>query len=176
MTRARVLAAITVMLTALLLQATVIAPLTLPVPISLPAVLIAATALVDGPGSGIAFGFSAGLLADLASRHPAGVFALCWMTIGLLCGLAADRATPRRDAAIAALVCALVAAAGTLLLVTLHADGATAAGAVRRVIPTALGDALLALAVVPVVRRVLRTDSLRAAQPVLVDLIGSTRD
>ena len=42
-------------------------------------------------------GFSAGLLADLGSHHPAGVLALAWLLLGLGCGLLADRAPPGRD-------------------------------------------------------------------------------
>lgn len=159
MTRHRVAAGCAAMITALLLQATLIGPVTLPVPVSLPAVLIAAVALVDGPGVGMALGFSAGLFADLASTHPAGVLALSWLGVGLACGLLADRRGVRADAAAAALVCAVAAAAAELLLATI--SGAGAADALRYLVPTALGDALLALAFVPLVRAFLHSDRLR---------------
>lgn len=170
MTRARVAAAIAAIVTAMLLQATLVAPWTLPVPVSLPAVLVAAVALADGPGSGMAFGFVTGLLADLGSTHPAGVLALTWMGLGLLCGIAADRCTVRRDAALAAVLCAIASAVSGTLLVVVNASGATLGDAFLHALPAGLGDALLALAVVPLVRAFLRTDSLRAAHPVVTEL------
>jgi rod shape-determining protein MreD len=170
MTRARVAAALAVILTAMLLQATLVAPLALPVPVSLPAVIVAAVALVDGPGSGLAYGFAAGLIADLGSTHPAGVLALTWMGIGLLCGLAADRCTVHRDAATAAVMCALASLVAGVLLAVLHSGGATVGNALWYAVPAGLGDALLALLVVPVTRAFLHTDSLRAPHPVLTEL------
>lgn len=170
MRRARVFAALAAVLTALLLQATLVAPWSGPVPVSLPAVVVAAVALVDGPGAGIPFGFAAGLIADLGSTHPAGVLAVCWLLVGLVCGLAADRATVRRDAAVAALGCALAAALGTILLTVVHSGGATVGAAAGRLLPSLAGDALLALAVVPLVRAMLHTPSLRAPHPVLTEL------
>jgi rod shape-determining protein MreD len=162
MTRVRVAAAIAALLTALALQSGVIAPLAMAVPISLPAVLVAAIALSDGPGAGIAFGFGAGLIADLGSSHPAGVLALTWMVIGIVCGLGADKASVRADALIAAGVCAVGAAVSTALLAVLGSDGASWGSAVRGCVPSALGDLALALVVVPLVRRFLRADALRA--------------
>lgn len=170
MTRARVLAALAAILTALLLQATLVGPLVLPVAASLPAVLVASVALVDGPGAGIAFGFASGLIADLGSAHPAGILALCWLGVGVLCGLAAEHGTVRRDAALAAIVCALAAVCAGLLLVAVHAGGATVAETARTAVPAGLLDALLALGLVPLVRAFLRTERLRAPQPVLTDL------
>ena len=170
MTRARVVAAIATILTALLLQATVIGPWAAPVPVSLPAVLVAAVALVDGPGAGMAFGFAAGLVADLGSSHPAGVLALCWMGIGLLCGQAADRNSVRRDAATAAVICTLGTLAAGLLLTAVHADGASLGGSFLHAVPAGLGDALLALAVVPAARAFLRSETLRAPHPMLPEL------
>jgi cell shape-determining protein MreD len=172
MTRARVAAALTATITALLLQATVVAPATFPWPISLPAVLVAAVALVDGPATGMSLGFAVGLFADLGSHHPAGVLALCWMGVGLLCGTFAERRSARRDALIAGVACALSAVAATLLLTVLNSGGSLR-DAVVHALPTLLGDALLALLVVPVVRRMLATDSLRAARSVYTELAVS---
>lgn len=174
MTRARVAAALAAILTAMLLQATLIAPWTLPVPVSLPAVLVAAVALVDGPGSGMAFGFVTGLLADLGSTHPAGVLALGWLGVGLLCGLAADRCTIRRDAATAAVSCALATVVAGVLLAILHSGGTSVREVFVHVIPAGLGDVLLALVAVPLTRAFLHTDSLRAPHPPLgeLDLAG----
>ena len=165
MTRVRVAAAIAAMLTALALQAGVISAVTMSVPVSLPAILVAAVALRDGAGAGIAFGFSFGLVADLGSSHPAGVYALTWMGVGLLCGLAADRNSVRRDAMIATTVCTVAALAATLLLAVVGADGATFADALRYLLPCLIGDAVLAVLVVPLVGRLLRVDVLRAPQP-----------
>ena len=106
MTRARVAAALAAILTALLLQATVIAPATVPWPVSLPAVLVAAVALVDGPATGMSFGFAAGLIADLGSHHPAGVLALCWLGVGpAVRDAGRPAAALRRDALIAGVAC-----------------------------------------------------------------------
>jgi rod shape-determining protein MreD len=165
MTRLRAIAALTAIITALLLQATLVGPLTAPVPISLPALVVAAVALSDGPGAGLSLGFATGLVADLASAHPAGVLALAWLVVGLVCGLGADGTSVRLDAAIAAGVCTAVSVGVALLLLVTHSAGATTAQTVHDVIPTLLGNALLALVVVPLVRRCLRNPSLRALRP-----------
>lgn len=166
MTRLRAIAALAAIITALLLQATLVAPLTMPVPISLPALVVAAVALVDGPGTGLSFGFAAGLLADLASSaHPAGVLALSWLAVGVLCGLGADGTSVRLDAAIAAGVCTAISLGTSVLLLVTHSAGATLAQAMHDVVPALLGNALLALVVVPLVRRALRNPSLRALRP-----------
>jgi cell shape-determining protein MreD len=164
-TRVRVAAAIAAILTALAFQAGVLGAVTMWVPISLPAVLVAAVALHDGAGTGIAFGFSMGLVADLGSDHPAGVFALTWMAIGMLCGLGADRSSVRRDALIAGGVCTVAATAASLLLALLGADGATFATAIRGTVPCLLGDLALAVVLIPLTRRFLSVDALRAPQP-----------
>jgi cell shape-determining protein MreD len=169
-------AALAAMITALLLQATLVGPLAMTVPLSLPAVLVAALALVEGPTTGMAFGFSLGLVADLGSSHPAGVLALSWLGLGLVCGLAGDRRTVLADIVIAAVCCALATLFAGLLLAVVDAEGATAWAAARDALPAGLGDALLALAVIPVVRRFLRTDALRARQTLAGELnLGTPR-
>lgn len=170
MTRARVVAALAGTITALLLQATIVAPVTVPAPVSLPAVLVAAIALVDGPATGMSFGFAAGLAADLGSAHPAGVLALCWLLVGLGCGALADRRTVRRDAMAAGVVSGLAGAAAAVLLVVVHAGG-TLTEAARDAVPGMLGDIALAFLLVPLVRRMLGTDSLRAPSPVYTELV-----
>jgi cell shape-determining protein MreD len=162
MTRVRLAAGLAALLTCLALQAGVIAPLVMSVPISLPALLVAAVALCDGPGAGIGFGFAAGLIADLGSTHPAGIFALTWMGIGMVCGLAASKTSLRTDILIAGAVCAVGAAAATGLLTIVGADGATAGLAIRDLAPALFGDVVVAIVLVPLVRRVLRADVLRA--------------
>jgi rod shape-determining protein MreD len=164
-TRLRAIAALAVIITALLLQATLVAPLTVPVPISLPALVVAAVALVDGPGTGLTLGFAMGLVADLSSVHPAGVLALSWLVVGMVCGLGADGTSVRLDAAIAAGVCAVVGAGTTLALVVLNSSGASLGDVVHHFIPTVLGDALLALVVVPLARSALSSPTLRALRP-----------
>jgi cell shape-determining protein MreD len=176
MTRARVFAGAAALLTALLLQATLVGPLAMLVPVSLPAILVAAVALGNGPATGISFGFTVGLVADLASSHPAGVLALTWLGLGLVCGLAADRRTVIGDAAVAAVACTVASFFATVLLIVVHAGGATVWLAVRTAVPAGLGDALLALAVVPLVRAALRTDRLRAPRVLTGQLgVGSAR-
>ena len=174
MTRARVAAAVAGLTTALLLQATLVAPVSAPWPVSLPAVLVAVIALVDGPPTGMAFGFATGLTADLGSQHPAGVLALCWLGVGLLCGLLADRRGVRRDALVAGSVCGLASVAATVLFVVVRSPGSLA-DAITYAAPAALGDALLALLLIPLVRRMLRTESLRAPHPVYTELTVGAR-
>ena len=175
MTRARVTASAAAILTALLLQATLVGPVTSPSPISLPAVLVAVVALVDGPATGLAFGFAIGLIADLGSPHPAGILALVWMGLGLVCGLVADRRRAARDAVTAGLAGALASCIATVLLVVVHA-GVPLSSAFTQLPLTMLGDVVLALLVFWPVRRMLRTDSLRAPAPVYTDLaVGANR-
>jgi cell shape-determining protein MreD len=169
--RARIAAAIAAVLTALLLQATVVGPVTNPLPVSLPAVLIAAIALVDGPGAGIAFGFATGLLADLGSAHPAGVFALCWLGIGLICGMCATpRSRAMRNIVTATIVCGAASVVGGIAL-GLVGSGVSLDDVVRHGILATFGDLALALVVVPIVRLFLHSSTLRPARPVL--LIGA---
>jgi hypothetical protein len=109
------------------------------------------------------------LTADLGSHHPAGVLALSWLGVGLLCGTVADRRSLRRDAVTAGVACGLCGALAALLLTLVDR-----AGSLRDVLvytgPGILGDVVLALAVVAFVGRMLRTDSLRAPQPVYTEL------
>jgi rod shape-determining protein MreD len=80
-------------LTALLLQTTVVTRLSLPgdAP-DLLLVLVVAFALVEGPLSGMVTGFVAGGLADLMSDHAVGRLALAYVIVGYLTGLASDDA------------------------------------------------------------------------------------
>lgn len=170
MTPARVAAAAAAIGTALLLQATLIAPASGDVPVSLPAVLVACVGLVNGPATGISLGFAAGLIADLSSSHPAGVLALCWLVVGLVSGTFADRHSLLRDAAASAVICAGVGLLATGLLALTH-SGTTAGTAFTGFLPSLLGDFLLALLLLPLVRRMLRTERLRPPRPVARDLL-----
>jgi rod shape-determining protein MreD len=173
-TPARVAAAAAAIGTSLLLQATLIAPATGNVPVSLPAVLVACVALVDGPATGISLGFTAGLLADLGSSHPAGVLALCWLLVGLVSGTFADRHRLLRDAAASAMICTGAGLLATVLL-ALGGSGTTAGSVLASLLPCLLADFLLALVLLPVVRRLLRTDRLRPPRPIARDLLAEAR-
>jgi cell shape-determining protein MreD len=178
-TRVRVAAALAAILTALLLQATVVAPTTYPWPVSLPALLVAAVGLREGAGSGMSIGFATGLVADLASRHPAGVLALAWLGVGLVAGLLADRGRVRRDAVVAGALCTAAGTATSLALAVLSGvasvSGATAVA--RAAVPTLLVSCALALALVPLVRAMLASDALRARRPISVALLaGASHD
>jgi cell shape-determining protein MreD len=169
-TFSRIAAAAAAVLTVLLLQATLVAPVTSPLPVSLPAVLVAAVALCSGPGTGMSLGFTAGLIADLGSAHPAGVLALAWLGLGLGCGLLGD--PDRRlvkQVLIAGTSCAVVASVVTVLLAVLDSTGTSVGGAAATALGqlplTALGDAVLAGAVVAVVGVFLRSAALRPARP-----------
>jgi rod shape-determining protein MreD len=163
----KIILAVTSGITARLLQATLIGPLSFPVPVSLPLLLVAVVAIYAGPGVGVGMGFSIGLVADLGSDHPAGVQALCWLGAGALAGivgglLARRGFAVRQIAAVAALICALTQAVCTLLLTVLDSHGASLLLAVRDTVPVALMDSLLALALVPIVAAVLRVYGVRA--------------
>lgn len=176
MKRARLLAAATAALTVLVLQATLIAPVSQPVPVSLPAVLVGAVALVDGAGTGLAFGFVLGLLADLGSNHPAGVLALCWMGVGIACGTVAARHSVPRGALVTGFYCGIATLASGVVLAVVGDGGASVLGAVAGCLPAGAIDGLLALAVVPLARAFLRADSVRKPHPVFTELAMSGHD
>ena len=83
MTVQRFLLGASSIITALLLQATVIGRLPLPgAAPDLVLVLVIAFALAEGPMSGMATGFVAGLLADGMSAHEMGRLALAYALAG----------------------------------------------------------------------------------------------
>lgn len=178
MTGTRIASAVAGVLTALLLQASLLGPLTFPVPVSLPALLVIVVGIYAGPGVGMALGFATGLLADLGSDHPAGAQALCWLAAGLVAGmlggLPLQRGYGTRPvAALAAVLGAATSGVLGLLLAILGSHAATAVLALKYLIPVGLTDALLGLAVVPVVRALLRAQGVRSPRPA-TRLIGST--
>jgi hypothetical protein len=87
MTIVRAAAGLAAVVSAMLVQATVIGPLVYPVPVSLPLLVVVGVAVLSGPSTGIALGFGAGLLADLTSHHPVGLNALSWMGAGIVAGI-----------------------------------------------------------------------------------------
>jgi cell shape-determining protein MreD len=138
--------------------------------VSLPALLVVVVGLYAGPGAGIGLGFSTGLLADLGSDHPAGVQALCLLGTGLVAGklggLAIQRGYRSRGmAALAAVIATGGCAAAGLLLAILGSHAASLRATVLSLPPVGLTDALLGLLLVPVVRRVLRAQGVRAPRP-----------
>jgi cell shape-determining protein MreD len=157
----RIATAVAAVVTALLLQATLVGPAAITAQLSLPAVLVAAVALEAGPGTGMCLGFATGLVADLGSSHAAGLLAVCWLALGIGCGLLAD---PHRSALgqilLAGPACALAGAVATLGLTVVGEPGGTALGAIRALPPSLLGNLVLAVLVVPIVRRFLRSDLL----------------
>ncbi|GAB2478365.1 hypothetical protein GCM10027265_31740 [Jatrophihabitans fulvus] len=167
-------AAVAGIVTAVLLQATLIGPGLAPIAVSLPAVLVAAVGLADGPGAGMSVGFAAGLTADLASRHPAGVLTLCWLGLGLGCGMLATGGRVLRDVAVAAALCGVSGAATTLVL-TVVGRGGTLRETYVELLPAVAASAVLALAIVPFVRRLLDTEHLRAPHPVYTELVLGPR-
>jgi cell shape-determining protein MreD len=166
----RTVAALAAILTVSIVQAGLIAPLAMTLPISLPAVLVAAVALVDGAATGMAFGFTAGLVADLGSTHPAGVLALAWTCLGVVCGMASTGRTVREDVLTAATASTLAGAGATLLLAVVHSGGASVVSAARGLAPCWVIAAVLACGVVPLTRAVLGNDALRAHRPVINDV------
>ncbi len=163
----RLAAAVAGVITVLLLQTTLIGPLTFPVPVSLPALMVIVVGIYAGPGIGVGLGFAMGLLADLGSDNPAGVQALCFLAAGLVAGIVGGLATQRGYgtrgiAAMAAAIGTVTCVAVGLLLSVLGSHAASLQLTARSVIPVALTEALLGLLVVPVVRKLLRAQGIRA--------------
>lgn len=152
------LGAVTV-ITALLLQLTVIGRLPLPgVAPDLLLVLVVAFALAEGPLSGVVTGFVAGLLADAVSDHQLGRLALAYVVVGYVTGLLqddTDRSTlhPFRAVALGA-VAGLVAYVGEGILlgdvrIGLHS-------VVRSAISSVPYDVVITPFVVPLVAALVR--------------------
>jgi len=123
-------------------------------------VVVIAFALARGPEYGVLVGFAAGLILDLAppADHTAGRWALAFVAVGYLAGLA------RRDARASALAAVLVVAAGSFIGTSLFAlsglllqdPGVTFEG-VMHVLPIALVyDVVLTPLVVPAVLALMR--------------------
>jgi rod shape-determining protein MreD len=123
-------------------------------------VLVIALALARGPEFGALVGFAAGLALDLAppADHVAGRWALAFVVVGYLAGLA------RRDARASAVAAVLVVAAGSFIGTSLFAlsglvlqdSGVTFEGAMH-VLPIALlYDIVLTPLVVPAVLVMMR--------------------
>lgn len=146
-------------LTALLLQTTVLARLPLPgQPPDLVLVLVIAFALCAGPTCGLATGFVAGLLADLQSDHELGRLALTYLVVGYLAGLGSDE---REHSMIRSILVggagALAALGITLTLGVLLDDPRVSVSAVDLGVLAAIAyDVALTPIVVPVVALLVR--------------------
>lgn len=148
MTAPRVVLAGAGVLVALLVQAGVVGPLALAVPVSVPAVLVAAVAVLAGPGAGMSLGFCAGLLADLGSDHPAGVLAFGWLVLGLGAGRLADARRLPAQVMLAGSAAAFVSTAVALALSAAGRSGTGMGDLVRAAPYTLAGDVALAVPVV----------------------------
>lgn len=176
----RALLGLAALLTALLVQATVVSPATMSIPVSVPLVLVLAAAVLAGPSTGIGFGFGAGLLADLASAHPMGLLAFTWLCGGLVAGVfggvltatagdgAPSRRTLPRRIALRCDQCLFIGAAAALtsaFAASLNAVLSAAHDPLTRTLllclPAGLLDAALAVLVVPAVAAAVNCAALR---------------
>ncbi|MHB8341068.1 MAG: rod shape-determining protein MreD [Mycobacteriales bacterium] len=148
-------------LTALLLQLTAVDRLHLPDgrP-DLVVLVLAASALVEGPVLGMCLGFGAGLVADLLGNHLLGRLALLFTLIGYGVGLLREEEEGQRSAVMPLLVigsASLVASLADAGLGVVLGDPRVSAGSVLRgAAAAALYDVLLTPFVYPAVRVLFR--------------------
>ena len=159
MTTRRLLLGAAAVLTALLLQTSVLGRLPLPggAP-DLLLVLVVAFALVEGPLSGTVTGFVAGVLADLGSDHEVGRTALVYTLVGYLAGLLQDDRPRSFLLPFAAVAGAAAAAVGVYALEGLLLGDPRITGAAVRasLISTVTYSVLLTPLVVPLVGGLVR--------------------
>ena len=165
MTLRRWLLSVAAVLSALLLQTTVLARLPLPggAP-DLLLVVVVAFALAEGPRSGTLTGFAAGLLADLGADHELGRAALVLALVGYGAGLVHDDpsygASGHRSTAVPFVVVGLSAAAAVTVYAAqglLLGDPRITGGAwLRSLLGTVPYCVLLTPFVVPVVAALVR--------------------
>ena len=159
MTPRRFLLAAATVLTALLLQDTVLTQL--PLPGAAPDVLLVVVvtyALIEGPLSGMTTGFIAGLLADSLADHQLGRLALVYAVMGYLTGFIED--DNDRSTVLPFATVALGAAAGVLVFAAegaLLGDPRVTFGAMSRSLVSSVPyDVVLTPFVVPVVALLVR--------------------
>jgi rod shape-determining protein MreD len=158
MTARRFLLGAATVLTALLLQGTVLSRLPLPgAAPDLLLVLVVAYALAEGPLSGMTTGFVAGLLADSMSDHALGRLALAYCVVGYLAGLADD---PDRSTFVPFVAVGIGAAGGLLVYagegILLGDPRVTLSALGRSLISSVPYDVVLTPFVVPVVGALVR--------------------
>ena len=161
----RALLSVAVLLTALLLQSTVLSRLPLPggAP-DLLLVVVVAFALTEGPLSGTLTGFTAGLLTDLGADHELGRTALALALVGYGAGLVHDDPSYGTSGERSTLVPFLVVGLGAVAAVTVYAaeglllgDARITGGAwISALLGTAAYCVLLTPFVVPVVGALVR--------------------
>ena len=159
MTLRRFLLGAATVLTALLLQTTVITQLPLPgAAPDLVLVLVVAYALAEGPLSGLSTGFIAGLLADASADHELGRLALVYAVVGYLTGLVED--DTERSTVLPFLAVGLGAVTGVLVFAAegaLLGDPRVTIGAIGRSLVSSVPyDVVLTPFVVPVVALLVR--------------------
>lgn len=159
MTGRRFLLGAVSVLTAVLLQVTVIGRLPLPgVAPDLVLVLVVAFALAEGPMSGLVTGWAAGLLCDALAAHELGRLALAYAVAGYVTGMLqdeTDRSTLQPFGAVA--LGALIALAAYLSVGILLGDPRVTMHALSRSLLTAVPyDVVLTPFVVPLVAGLVR--------------------
>lgn len=145
--------------TALLLQLTVVGRLPLPgAKPDLVLVLVVAFSLAEGPLVGVVTGWSAGLLADALSDHQLGRLALAYAVAGYVTGMLqdeTDRSTLQPFGAVA--LGALTALGSYLVVGILVSDPRITLAAVARALASAVPyDVVLTPFVVPLVAKLVR--------------------
>lgn len=142
MTPLRLLLGAVTVVTALVLQTTVVARLPLPGdPPDLVLLVVVALALAEGPLSGVVTGFVAGACADLLADHQVGRLALAYLLAGWLAGLGEGERSAWRpfvSAGAGAAVALLVYAAEGLLLGDARVTGDALLGALASSVPYAV--------------------------------------
>jgi len=155
----RLLLGVLCVLTAMLLQVTVVGRLPLPgAAPDLVLVLVIAFALAEGPQSGLVTGWFAGLLADALAAHELGRLALAYALAGYVTGMLkdeTDRSTLQPFAAVAmGAVVSLSAFVGVGIL--LGDPRLTVYSVVRTALSSVPYDVVLTPFVVPLVAGMLR--------------------
>lgn len=146
-------------LTALLLQVTVIGRLPLPgAAPDLLLVLVVAFALAEGPLSGLVTGWFAGLLADALAAHELGRLALAYAVAGYLTGMLKDETDRSTVQPFAAVAMGAVAALSTYVGVGILLGDArlTVYAVLRTALSSVPYDVVLTPFVVPLVAGLVR--------------------
>jgi rod shape-determining protein MreD len=158
-TAGRLLLGAVSVVTALLVQLTIVGRLPLPgVAPDLVLVLVVAFALAEGPMSGLLTGWSAGLLADALAAHELGRLALAYAVAGYLTGMLQDETERSTLQPFGAVALGAVVALGTFLTVgMLLGDPRVTAHAVARALFSSVPyDVVLTPFVVPLVAGLVR--------------------
>jgi rod shape-determining protein MreD len=124
-------------------------------------IVVVTVALIEGPGSGAAAGFAAGLIFDLLGTGPVGPMALVLTTTGYLAGLLHEQMfaegwlLPLTVLAIASL---LSEVAYGVMLIALGEGGTFWASMAGKMLPAAVYNVALAVLIYPWLARFLRRE------------------